>query len=119
MGANAELLDAAYETHKTHQAAAFASPGPIDSENFADHIGDSEYYQAYFAYFSNEVLTKGTSKTLEDHIFVKEVNYEGKKIEMLKRFLGGLLHPAIHVGYGLEFGLPSMTVEGKLGVCSR
>ena len=31
---------------------------------------------------------------------------------MLDRFLSGLLHPIIHTGYGAEFRLPGMVVEG-------
>ena len=31
---------------------------------------------------------------------------------MLGRLFSGLLHPLIHVGYGLEFGLKGMLVEG-------
>lgn len=113
MGANAALLDAAYETHKPNQLAAFVSPGPVNSENFADHLGDDKYYQAYLDYFSGEILTNGIHKTLEGLVFAKEVNYEGQKREMLSRFLGGLLHAFIHVGYGIEFGLPSMSAEGE------
>ena len=33
--------------------------------------------------------------------------------QMLNRFLGGLLHPIIHTGYGAEFGIPGMIVEGS------
>jgi hypothetical protein len=31
---------------------------------------------------------------------------------MLARLLDGLIHPLIHVGYGYEFGVPGMIVEG-------
>lgn len=119
MGANAELLDAAYATHKEIQLVAFTSPGTIDSNNFSEHLGDGNYYQAYFDYFSNELLNKGLSKTLEESIFAKEFNYEGKRPEMLSRFLGGLLHALIHVGYGAEFGLLSMSAEGNLLFLSK
>lgn len=118
MGANAELLDAAYATHTRYQRASFASPGLIDSANFGDHLGDADYYQAYLAYFSKEVLKNGVPKTLEECIFAKEVNHDGKRQEMLSRFLGGVLHAAIHVGYGLEFGLLNMSAEGELSIRS-
>lgn len=114
MGANVELLDAAYATHQKYQRPAFKSPVKIDSDNFADHLGDENYYQAYLDYFSKEVLNKGVSKTLEENLFAKEFNYEGKQAKMLSRFLGGLLHSMIHTGYGAEFGLLSMVAEGKL-----
>ena len=36
-----------------------------------------------------------------------------KQPEMLNHFLDGLFHPMIHVGYGVEFGMPGMVAEGK------
>lgn len=32
---------------------------------------------------------------------------------MLDRFLASIVHPMIHLGYGLEFGLPGIVLEGK------
>jgi Questin oxidase-like len=117
MGASSELLDAAYETHKVYQRKAFQSPEPITTENFADHLGDKKYYQSYLKFFSDELLTKGTSKTLETYLYSKQANFadeEGQKSPlMFARFIGGVFHPLIHVGYGLEFGLPGMVAEGE------
>lgn len=38
---------------------------------------------------------------------------------MLSRFIGGLLHPLIHTGYGAEFGLLGMSAEGRVTFISR
>ena len=59
------------------------------------------------------------SATLEKYVFTPEANVDPTRPEnehprMLNRLISGLLHPLIHVGYGLEFGLPGMLVEGKL-----
>ncbi len=54
---------------------------------------------------------------LEEFVFSPSANVSpvGKKQPaMLKRLLSGLVHPIIHTGYGLEFGLPGMTVEGSI-----
>jgi hypothetical protein len=32
---------------------------------------------------------------------------------MMARFLGALFHAFIHVGYGLEFGIPGLVAEGE------
>ena len=32
---------------------------------------------------------------------------------MLGRLLDAVIHPLIHVGYGVEFGLPGMVIEGN------
>jgi len=53
------------------------------------------------------VVDEHCSKTVErQESFVKQP-------QMLNRFLGGLLHPIIHAGYGAEFGIPGMVVEGS------
>jgi len=56
---------------------------------------------------------------LEEHVFDQKANFDGSggvQPEMLNRFLDAILHPMIHVGYGFEFGLPGMVVEGTHGV---
>jgi hypothetical protein len=61
---------------------------------------------------------KGVSATLDDYILSKEYNsVEGcgasAQPAMLIRFLAGVIHPLIHVGYGTEFGIPGMVAEGE------
>lgn len=49
----------------------------------------------------------------EEYVLSKDANVDGeKRTNMLGRFLGGLLHPFIHAGYGAEFGLLVMWAEG-------
>jgi hypothetical protein len=119
LGASSDLLVAAYKAHEGQLRAAFPSPGEITHENYADHIGEEKWYQAYFNFFAQELLSKGVSKTLDEYVFSKKANYEGnaeregrKSKEMFSGFIGGLLHPLIHLGYGLEFGIPYMVTEG-------
>jgi hypothetical protein len=119
LGASPDLLASAYKNEEGLQRAAFPSPGEITHENYADHIGEEKWYQAYFNFFAQELLSKGVSKTLDEYVFSKKANYEGdaeregrKPKEMFSRFIGGLLHPLIHLGYGLEFGIPYMVTEG-------
>ena len=55
---------------------------------------------------------------LEKYIFSREFNFDNKlndaeQPRMLDRFVGGLLHPVIHTGYGYEFGLPGIVAEGN------
>jgi hypothetical protein len=54
---------------------------------------------------------------LEGYVFDLKANFDSarspdKQPEMLNRFFDGLVHPMIHAGYGFEFGLPGMVVEG-------
>ena len=75
-------------------------------------------------FFTSYVQEKGFSVALEDFIFSPKANLgtnESTKAQlpiekqprMLSRFLTGVLHPTIHIGYGAEFNLPGMIVEGK------
>jgi hypothetical protein len=119
MGANGRLLHEGYKTDGAYQRPIGKSPTPISSENFADHLGDGKYYQGYLEFFSNQLVTRGVDATLEDYLYSKGANFNdraeangSRQPEMFSRFMSGLMHPLIHVGYGLEFGLPGILAEG-------
>lgn len=71
------------------------------------------------AFFSSLLLekNKSISSVLEEFVFSKDANIipgkNGSKPLMLSRFLGGFIHPLIHAGYGTEFNLPGLVVEGQ------
>ncbi|KAF9230324.1 hypothetical protein BU15DRAFT_91136 [Melanogaster broomeanus] len=122
LGGAAPVLDAAYEdTHLDHMRDAFVAPEgvTITEENFTDYLGNDQYYNSYLRYFQGVVLEPGASipSALEKYIFSDHYNLrypqQGKQQpQMLNRFLEILLHPIIHVGYGVEFGLPGLIAEG-------
>lgn len=69
-------------------------------------------------FFTNVVKEKGSAAAIEEYIFSTKANFDpartvGEQPQMLNRLLASLLHPIIHVGYGLEFGLPGMVIEGE------
>ncbi|KAG2131324.1 hypothetical protein DEU56DRAFT_455247 [Suillus clintonianus] len=116
-GASGPLIEQFYEEDGSYQRPAVEPPEAITEANFMEHLGDERFYAAYIAFFSKVVKEKGVSATLEEYIFCKKYNFvEGRDAStqpvMLARFLGGLLHAFIHVGYGVEFGIPGMVVEG-------
>ncbi|KAH7918719.1 hypothetical protein BV22DRAFT_1199852 [Leucogyrophana mollusca] len=120
LGGSAPVLEAAYNEDNKKQRANFESPEVITEGNFSLHLGDHKYYQAYFNFFSAYVLENGAGAAMEEFVFSLKRNFdpendpEGKEQpEMLYRFvMDGLLHPMIHVGYGVEFGLPGLVAEG-------
>ncbi|KAG2121595.1 hypothetical protein DEU56DRAFT_918116 [Suillus clintonianus] len=123
LGASGPLITAAYEdTHLDHMRDAFQAPDRvvISDDNFHDYLGDENYYNAYLDYFRKVVLAPGAtiSSTLEKYIFSSEYNINtslapGKQQpEMLNRFVEQVIHALIHAGYGAEFKLPGMLVEG-------
>lgn len=120
MGANEKLLHEGYEHDRSYQRPIGKSPTPISHDNFGDHLGDPEYYQAYLEFFSNQLVTEGVDKTLKRYLYSKDANFNGRpeadgsqQPEMFSRFMSGLVHSLIHVGHGLEFGLPGIIAEGR------
>ncbi|KAK1225415.1 hypothetical protein PQX77_011640 [Marasmius sp. AFHP31] len=117
MGAQSAIIKEGYDTNEHMQRPRGTSPGHITPENFKEHLGDRRFYDAYVKFYTEVVRTKGFSFVLEEYVFSPHTNFasapaDGKQPEMLGRFCDALLHPMIHIGYGVEFGLPGMIVEG-------
>lgn len=110
LGVNGSVIRSGYELHAKEQRATYESPEPITESNFEKHLGDERFYDAYVNFYTDFARKHGIDKTLETFIFSKK--YNTGSAEMLSRFLSGLLHPMIHAGYGAEFSLPVMLVEG-------
>ena len=120
MGANGKLLREGYKNDAKIQRPLGTSPAQISDDNFVDHLGDGQYYQAYLRFFSNQLVTKGVDKIFEEYLYSKGANFndrsevEGsRQPQMFARFMSGLMHPLIHTGYGLEFGLLGILAEGR------
>ncbi|KAK0453854.1 hypothetical protein EV421DRAFT_1766925 [Armillaria borealis] len=117
LGASKEIIEAVYRVDIPTMRPAIKSPGPISSENFNAHLGDGNYYGAYMTFFKEKLSEKGTASVLEEFVFSETANLDAtangnQQPGMLNRLLGGLVHSMIHTGYGLEFGLPGIIVEG-------
>ena len=78
---------------------------------WTEHLGEKEYYSDYLDFMLKEVEKLGRIGAIEKYAFDEENN-------MLARFLGGLYHPMIHIGYGLEFGIDGMVAEGLAQMCT-
>ncbi|TFY82506.1 hypothetical protein EWM64_g1509 [Hericium alpestre] len=115
LGASADLIEAAYAIHMTYLTPVIHSPHAITDDNFVEHLGDDEYYNAYHAYFSNYLSNHTMTEAVENYIFAPEYNYipgAKKQPEMLNRCLASLIHPFIHIGYGVEFEVKGQLAEG-------
>lgn len=57
----------------------------------------------------------GLTECLEEYVFSAAANFgnDGEHPAMLSRFMSGVIHPFIHIGYGAEFGLLGMSAEGN------
>ncbi|KAJ7578005.1 hypothetical protein C8J56DRAFT_836198, partial [Mycena floridula] len=118
LGAPKSAIEAAYERDSLEQIPAFESPEPITVHNFEEHLGDRRFWKAYNDFFKNLVEKEGVDAVIEEYIFSQKANFHPslkagqKHPQMFDRFLASLLHPMIHLGYGAEFSLPGMVVEG-------
>ncbi|KAG6844980.1 hypothetical protein H0H87_001923 [Tephrocybe sp. NHM501043] len=116
LGADIDIINAAYAHDIVNQKPSYESPETINADNFNEFLGDERFYTAYRRFFTDAVKSKGAWSVLEEYVFDKSANFglDGKGPQMLNRLLDGLLHPMIHVGYGVEFGLPGIVVEAGL-----
>ncbi|GLB45255.1 putative protein of unknown function (DUF4243) [Lyophyllum shimeji] len=115
LGADGDLIRAGYEVDSASSRPAGESPEPITLRNWKEHLGDDRYYAGYLAFFTNAIREQGTTAVLEKYIFSKDANVDSAastQPQVLNRFIGGLTHSTIHIGYGLEFSIPGMVVEG-------
>ncbi|KAI9463455.1 hypothetical protein HD554DRAFT_2175559 [Boletus coccyginus] len=117
LGGPAAIIRDYYKRDSEIQRPVVESPHPITEENFVDHLADEKFYQGYVSFFSEQVSEKGAASTLEEFVFSDKYNFQqgrdaNTQPEMLARLVAGLVHPFIHVGYGVEFGLKGMFVEG-------
>ncbi|THU95963.1 hypothetical protein K435DRAFT_778804 [Dendrothele bispora CBS 962.96] len=119
LGAPKAVLEAAYEECQPIQRPRGNAPEPITKENFNDHLGDHQFYAGYLEFFEKVVRDQGAASALQEYVFSPQANFQSKtkagqveNPEMLDRFLAAIMHPMIHIGYGLEFGLPGLIIEG-------
>lgn len=74
---------------------------------------DARSYSRYIPFFHDEVKRLGIKGALQEYIFSKEANMgNGKGPNMLVLLFAGVVHPFIHIGYGLEFNDQVIVAEG-------
>ena len=57
--------------------------------------------QNYLNFFQEEVQKKGIKRSIEHYVFEQD-----SKSGFYSRFLAGVYHPLIHLGYGIELNHP-------------
>lgn len=65
-------------------------------------------YTNYLAFFKREIEKKGCEMVINDYCFSRTPNAD----YMLAQMFEGVFHPLIHLGFGVEFQLPSIVAEG-------
>ncbi|KAJ6478975.1 hypothetical protein C8R45DRAFT_1156409 [Mycena sanguinolenta] len=121
LGASIECIQKMYDLQAANQRPLYhpssAPPAPaevhrINAGNWTNYLGEANahMYADYLAFFSAEIATHGVPGALERYVFSPEANSNGTM--MLARFFGGILHPMIQAGFGIEFGQDAFVADG-------
>ncbi|KAF8191083.1 hypothetical protein K438DRAFT_1919499 [Mycena galopus ATCC 62051] len=115
LGSPPSLLSAIFDNEFGMQQPLRKEGSDGSAENltvatWTSHLGKSEAYADYLAFFSSEIATVGVPETLKRYVFAPSANRNGAL--MLVRVVSGLMHPFIQLGYGVEFGQDFMVAEG-------
>jgi hypothetical protein len=103
LGASKEKIQEIFDIHAKDQRPLPPSVGEITRENYKDHLGEADAYTSYLKFYQFEIEKYGTVDTARRWIWCDD---------MLARTVAGVLHPLIHIGYGLEFDIPGIVAEG-------
>ncbi|KAI8341053.1 hypothetical protein BC941DRAFT_449531 [Chlamydoabsidia padenii] len=111
-GANEKRLEEIYEKHASYQRPL---PALLDAhltrDNYKDQLGNAKAYTSFLRLFEKEIDQHGMVDTLRRWVWSGD---------MLARLVGGVYHPLIHIGYGVEFGLPGQLAEGlAMAACTE
>ncbi|KAJ5958157.1 uncharacterized protein N7479_005307 [Penicillium vulpinum] len=112
LGAAPEDIKACDERDKTYQRPAFPVNQDIvqsmhDVAKFQEYFGKEENYPHYLAFFQHEIDTKGVTGVLGEYLFAGDERAES----MMCRLFAGLVHPLIHLGFGIEFNQPAIVAQ--------
>ncbi|KAJ5532330.1 hypothetical protein N7494_008882 [Penicillium frequentans] len=118
LGASADQIEEAYSRDRRYQKRARHTDEAIveelyDKQLFMKHLQIGQNYPHFLAFFQREISQKGVAKVLNEYLFVEDECAE----EMLLRMFTGLLHPIIHLGFGIEFNQPALVAEGLAQAC--
>ncbi|KAI8137021.1 hypothetical protein BJV82DRAFT_636920 [Fennellomyces sp. T-0311] len=110
LGADANQLQKIFDDHAVYQRSLPPSVSDLTRDNYKEYLGNRDAYTSYLNLFKKEIEQHGMCDTIRRWVFADD---------MLARTVGGAFHPVIHLGYAIEFDLPSVAAEGlALAACS-
>ncbi|KAJ7343876.1 hypothetical protein DFH08DRAFT_937679 [Mycena albidolilacea] len=117
LGASPECIQTMFDQEAAtqrplHHSKVEVKADGITEANWTTHLGDANahLYPDYLEFFSSAIAKHGVSRVLERYVFSPEAN--GNGVLMLGRFVGGLVHPYIQAGFGIEFRQDFMVAQG-------
>ncbi|KAI8137036.1 hypothetical protein BJV82DRAFT_718483 [Fennellomyces sp. T-0311] len=111
MGADTKRLQEIYDDHASYQRKLPPSVADLTRENYKSELSNRAAYTSYLKLFQKEIEQHGMIDTIRRWVFSDD---------MLSRTIGGAYHPLIHIGYAVEFNLPSVAAEGlAMAACTE
>jgi hypothetical protein len=112
LGASPETIQLQYEREDKRQRPAYPRDEKViasftDKEVFMKHMFQEEHYSNYLAFFQREIASKGVPATMKEYLFGGDKLAES----LLSRMFAGLVHPIIHLGFGIEFQQPAIVAQ--------
>lgn len=86
-----------------------------DPEKFRARMLNLDQYTNFLHFFESEIDAKGWQAVLQEYCFSRTPLAEA----MFSQLYEGLLHPIIHLGFGIEFEQPSIVAEGLAHAASH
>jgi hypothetical protein len=78
-----------------------------DTETFNSCLGKEEHYREFLLFFQSEMEKNGWQRVVNTYLFANTSTSN----DLFGRLFAGLLHPIIHLGFGLEFEQPAIIAE--------
>lgn len=112
LGAPVSVLKEAYKRESHYQRPRLDVKPKVladlsDENKWGEYLGKEAYYHSFLEHFQKQMEAIGWQETVNKTLFSKTELAD----DMLVRTFGGLLHPFIHLGYGVEFSLPVIVAE--------
>ncbi|PPJ56000.1 hypothetical protein CBER1_03425 [Cercospora berteroae] len=112
LGASAEEIQKGYDASAAYQRTSgsvnYDAVSQMSSwQGLQSFYGDDSYYRSYLHFFSQETEKRGWPSVLQTYLFAGSEESD----RFLARHFAGVVHPIIHLGFGVEFEAPGVIAE--------
>ncbi|PGH11913.1 hypothetical protein AJ79_04605 [Helicocarpus griseus UAMH5409] len=112
LGAAPDSIQKAYDRNSTYQLPSRAYDEAIvrelgSKDGFNRYAEKRDQYPHYLAFFQRQIDARGIAPVVNEYIFGDDKTAE----DMFVRLFGGLIHPFIQLGFGIEFNQPAIVAE--------
>jgi hypothetical protein len=112
LGASPDALQQAYDNNASYQRPARRIESSVvtqlrDPDAFKSCLGKPEHYSDFLHFFQSEMENHGWQRVINTYLFANT----SMSNDLFGRLWAGLLHPLIHLGFGLEFEQPAIIAE--------